>query len=45
MAAFHRIVIPSATYFFAVNTYQRLKVLTKTPFYAALKKALKQARL
>jgi hypothetical protein len=36
MATFHRIVILGATYFFAVDTYQRLKVLTKTPILRGL---------
>jgi len=42
MATFRRSVVPGATYFFTVNTYQRIKVLTGEPFYRALKQALRQ---
>ena len=40
MATFRRSVVPGATYFFTVNTYRRIKVLTDPPFYSALKEAL-----
>lgn len=42
MATFRRSVVPGATYFFTVNTYRRIKVLTDPPFYLALKEALKR---
>ena len=42
MATFRRSVVPGATYFFTVNTKQRIKVLTNAPFYLALKNALRQ---
>lgn len=42
MATFRRSVVPGATYFFTVNTYRRIKVLTDPPFYLALKGALRQ---
>ncbi|HSX80434.1 MAG TPA: hypothetical protein VLQ80_17915, partial [Candidatus Saccharimonadia bacterium] len=44
MATFHRAVVPGATYFFTVNTYQRMKVVARAPFYVALKKALKHIK-
>ncbi len=44
MATFRRAVVPGATYFFTVNTYQRVQVLTRAPFYVALKRALKQVK-
>ena len=44
MATFRRAVVPGATYFFTVNTYQRIKVLTDPPFYRALKNALSQIK-
>ena len=44
MATFRRSVVPGATYFFAVNTYQRIKVLTDSPFYRALKNTLRQVK-
>ena len=44
MATFRRAVVPGATYFFTVNTYQRMKVLTNAPFYLALKNALRQVK-
>jgi putative transposase len=44
MATFRRSVVPGATYFFTVNTYQRLRVLTDSPFYGALKNALQQVK-
>ena len=42
MATFRRSVVPGATYFFTVNTNQRLMLLTEPPFYLALKNALRQ---
>jgi len=42
MATFRRAVVPGATYFFTVTTFQRMKVLTNAPFYSALKSALTQ---
>ena len=42
MATFRRSVVPGATYFFTVNTKQRIKVLTNAPFYLALKNALRR---
>ena len=42
MATFRRSVVPGATYFFTVNTNQRLKILTNSPFSLALKNALGQ---
>ena len=42
MATFRRSVAPGATYFFTVNTDQRLKILTELPFPLALKNALRQ---
>jgi putative transposase len=44
MATFRRSVVPGATYFFTVTTYQRLRVLTDSPFYGALKNALQQVK-
>jgi putative transposase len=44
MATFRRAVVPGATYFFTVNVYQRLPVLTTDPFYSALKRALRQVQ-
>ena len=44
MATFRRSVVPGATYFFTVNTYQRRKVLTDAPFYPALKQAFLQVK-
>ncbi len=44
MATFRRSVVPGATYFFTVNTDQRLKILTDPPFYLALKNALRQVK-
>jgi len=44
MATFRRSVVPGATYFFTVNTYQRRKVLTGPPFYLALKQAFRQVK-
>ncbi len=41
MATFRRALTPGATYFFTVNTYQRHQVLTKKPFYTALKQSLR----
>ena len=43
-ANFRRSVVPGATYFFTVNTYQRCKVLTDLPFYSALKQALREVK-
>ena len=40
MATFRRAVVPGATYFFTVTTYQRMNGLTNAPFYSALKSAL-----
>lgn len=42
MATFRRSVVPGATYFFTINTYRRIKVLTDPPFYLALKEALRR---
>src|SRR5262249_31270194 len=42
VATFRRSVVPGATYFFTVNTNQRLMLLTEPPFYLALKNALRQ---
>jgi putative transposase len=42
MATFRRSVVPGATYFFTVNTSQRIKVLTDPPFYLTIKEALRQ---
>jgi putative transposase len=44
MATFRRSVVPGTTYFFTVNTNQRLKVLAEPPFYLALKNALRQVK-
>lgn len=44
MATFRRSTAPGATYFFTVNTYQRQKVLTETPFYQALKQNFRDVR-
>jgi len=42
MATFRRAIVPGATYFFTVNTHQRMKVLINAPFSLALKNALRQ---
>jgi len=42
MATFRRAVVPGATYFFTVNTNQRLKILTEPPFSLALRNTLRQ---
>lgn len=42
MATFRRSIVPGATYFFTVNTNQRRKVLTNTPFFSAWRNALRQ---
>jgi putative transposase len=44
MATFRRSLVPGATYFFTLNSYQRRKVLTEPPFYSALKQALRQVK-
>jgi putative transposase len=44
MATFRRLVVPGATYFFTINTYHRMRVLTDSPFYLALKDALRRVR-
>ena len=44
MATFRRSVVPGATYFFTVNTYQSLRVLADPPFYLALKNTLQQVQ-
>src|SRR5215510_9737528 len=44
MATFRRSIVPGATYFFTVNTHQRIKVLTNAPFYSGLKNALTQIK-
>ena len=44
MATFRRSVIPGATYFLTLNTYQRRKVLTEPLFYSALKQAFIQVK-
>jgi putative transposase len=41
VATFRRSIVPGATYFFTVNTYQRQKVLTEAPFYLALKQSVR----
>jgi putative transposase len=40
MARLRRSVVPRATYFFTVNTHLGRKMLTKPPFYQALKQSL-----
>ena len=44
MATFRRSTVAGATYFFTVNAYQRQKVLTKPPFYRALKQSLEAVK-
>lgn len=44
MQQYRREWIPGGTYFFTVNTYQRQKLLTKLPFYQALKASIKEVR-
>lgn len=41
MATFRRSVVPGATYFFTVNTYQRQYALMQAPFYSALKESVR----
>ncbi len=45
MATFRRSVVPGTTYFFTVNTAQRLKILTALPFYLALKNTLRHVNI
>jgi putative transposase len=40
MATFRRSIVPGATYFFTVSTYQRQEVLTEPPFVEALRQSL-----
>ena len=44
MATFRRSTVAGATYFFTVNAHQCQKVLTKPPFYQALKQSLKAVK-
>jgi putative transposase len=44
MATFRRSTVAGATYFFTVNAHQRQKVLTKPPFYQALKQSLEAVK-
>jgi putative transposase len=40
MATFRRSLTPGATYFFTVTTYQRQRLLTRSPFVKALKQSI-----